>query len=104
MESGSVEYFDGYFIDPALFAAIFCIFGELIVVVFLQRLWLDVVVPVAELEDVVVFEGLDGCLLSPGRRFLHHIAAVEVDQFVSLPLASHVLVLLLHLILFISTQ
>lgn len=62
------------------------------------------VVSVAELEDVVVFEGLDGCLLFPGRRFFHHIASVEVDQFVSLPLSRHVLILLLHLIIFISAQ
>lgn len=62
------------------------------------------VVSVAELEDVVVFEGLDGRLLPPGWRFLHHIASVEVDQFVSLPLPRHVLVLLVHLLLLISPQ
>lgn len=62
------------------------------------------VAPVAELEDVVVFEGLDGCLLPPWWRFIHHIASVEVNQFIPLPLPWHVLVLLLHLLVLVSAQ
>jgi hypothetical protein len=65
LESRGIEYLDGYFIDPAFLSAIFCIFGELVVVVFLDGLLLGVVAPVAELENVVVFKGLDGRLLPP---------------------------------------